>query len=72
MLSAYSDRQVVRGGSYSVVLGKAVPSELLLGPRYRHMIIRNMRHPGLGIRGARSVHPRLLADPGLQNRKLSD
>jgi formylglycine-generating enzyme required for sulfatase activity len=60
LLDELNDRQAVRGGSYSVVQGKAIESELQLGPRYRHLVLRNMTHPGLGIRGARSVAPELL------------
>ncbi|MEX2559682.1 MAG: bifunctional serine/threonine-protein kinase/formylglycine-generating enzyme family protein [Pirellulales bacterium] len=52
--------RVVRGGPYSVVVGKPDRVDIDFGPRLRHEVDRSSRHPGLGFRCARSQRPRYL------------
>jgi serine/threonine-protein kinase len=60
MLTIFGEDRMVRGGPYSVVIGRPDPKELAWGPRWRHGIRRTASHPGLGFRCARSVQPRFL------------
>jgi formylglycine-generating enzyme required for sulfatase activity len=60
MPPGYQLARVVRGGPYSVVIGKPDSSELGLGVRIRPSFDRSSRYPGLGFRCARSQRPRYL------------
>lgn len=58
----------VRGGPYSVVIGKPDSTQVAWGPRYRQGIARGERHPGLGFRCAQSAAPRFLPrEPELES-----
>jgi formylglycine-generating enzyme required for sulfatase activity len=60
----FREARVVRGGPYSVVLGKPDPlgkdKNQQWDARFRHGVSRNAAHPGLGFRCARSLKPRFL------------
>jgi formylglycine-generating enzyme required for sulfatase activity len=60
MRDRFGEDRVVRGGPYSVVMGRPDPKELARGPRWRHGIRRGDALPGLGFRCARSARPRFL------------
>jgi formylglycine-generating enzyme required for sulfatase activity len=53
----YMEYRIVRGGPYSVALGKPLEKQYLKGPRDRYAEARNKALPGLGFRCARSVRP---------------
>jgi hypothetical protein len=59
-LKELSNKQLIKGGSYSVALGKAAASDLQLGPRFRHVVDRDQSFPGIGFRGAVSARPHFL------------
>jgi formylglycine-generating enzyme required for sulfatase activity len=56
--------RIVRGGPFPVVLGNPDPlgkdKQSEWDPRWRHSISRDLRHPGLGFRCARSAAPRFM------------
>jgi hypothetical protein len=56
----YRSTRTVRGGPYSVVMGKPDQKECLWGPRYRHGVSIDRAWPGLGFRCARSAEPLFL------------
>jgi formylglycine-generating enzyme required for sulfatase activity len=49
--------RVVRGGTWDIVQAKPVREKFLWGPRWRHSAPTLDRHPGLGLRCARSDRP---------------
>src|SRR5262249_8853693 len=64
MQARFAGARIVRGGPFAVLGGKSDigirAGDFQWNPRHRHSISRDLHHPGLGFRCARSAQPRFL------------